>query len=103
MTAAAAHPFSEWLASYGAGSLDDKLTAGLAERAGDVVLLDKPGTLTLKLTVQAKGGGVVVTPGLKLSPPESKDGGQFFYVDAEGNLSRRDPNQPQLPTMEDKK
>lgn len=93
--------FSDWLAEYGGGSLDDKLTAQLCELAERVVLFDKSGTLTIKLSVAAKAGGVVVTPDLKVAAPESKQAGQFFYVH-DGDLSRRDPNQPQLPTMEDR-
>ncbi|CAB4136877.1 hypothetical protein UFOVP314_16 [uncultured Caudovirales phage] len=93
--------FATWLAQYGHGSLDDKLTAALAEVAQQVALLDKSGKLTLTLNVAAKAGGVVVTPDLKVSAPESKQSGQFFYVTPAGALSKRDPNQPTLPNMED--
>ena len=93
--------FSDWLASYGHGSLDDKLTAALADVAQAVQLLDKGGKVTLVLNLAAKAGGVVVTPDIKVTAPESKQSGQFFYVAADGTLSRRDPNQPTLPNMED--
>lgn len=102
-TDAPAVPFSEWLATYGSGVLDDKLTAALREVAEQVVLLDKSGTVTLKLTLTAKAGGVIVSPKVTATPPEGKEGGQFFFVAPDGSLSRRDPNQPQLPTMEDPK
>lgn len=92
--------FAEWLAGYGAGVLDDRLTAALAEVAEQVVLVDKSGTVTLKLTLTAKAGGVIVSPKVTFTPPESKEGGQFFYVLPTGALSRRDPNQPTLPNME---
>lgn len=93
--------FSVWLAQYGHGALDDKLTAALAEVAQAVQLLDKAGKVTLVLNLSAKAGGVVVTPDIKVTAPESKQSGQFFYVAADGSLSRRDPNQPTLPNMED--
>jgi hypothetical protein len=93
--------FSSWLAGYGAGTLDDKLTAALTEVAQQVALLDKSGKLTLTLSITAKAGGVVVTPDLKVAAPESKHAGQFFYVTPAGALSKRDPNQPTLPNMED--
>lgn len=96
-------PFNEWLAGYGAGVLDDRLTAALREVAEAVVLLDKAGTVTLKLTLSAKGGGVIVSPKVSFAAPEAKEGGQFFFVASDGSLSRRDPNQPQLPNMEDSK
>lgn len=96
-----AQSFSDWLKTYGGGVLDDKLTAGLRDVAEQVLLLDKGGTVTLKLTIAAKAGGVIVSPKVTAAPPEGKEGGQFFFVAADGTLSRRDPNQPQLPTMED--
>lgn len=94
-------PFSSWLKSYGAGSLDDKLTAAIAEAAQAVVLFDKSGKITLTLSLAAKGDGVIVTPDIKVAKPESKPSGQFFYVARDGALSRRDPNQPVLPGMAD--
>lgn len=93
-------PFSTWLATYGGGVLDDKLTAALREVAEQVVLADKTGTVTLKLALAPKAGGVIVSPKVTFAPPEGKEGGQFFYVTADGSLSRRDPNQPTLPNME---
>lgn len=96
-------PFSDWLADYGKGALDDKLTAALREVAEQVVLLDKNGTITLKLTLAPKAGGVIVAPRVSFQAPEGKEGGQFFYVTSDGSLSRRDPNQPTLPNMENLK
>ena len=96
-------PFADWLASYGGGTLNDKLTAALRDVAEQVVLLDKPGSITLKLTFSAKGGGVIVAPQVATKAPEGKESGQFFFLASDGSLSRRDPNQPQLPTMEDRK
>lgn len=93
--------FAAWLKSYGAGTLDDRLSAAVADVARACQLLDKSGTVTLKLNITAKAGGVVVTPDVKVVAPESKSSGQFFYVTADGSLSRRDPNQPTLPNMED--
>jgi hypothetical protein len=92
--------FHEWLREYAAGVLDDRLSAELAKVATQAQLLDKSGKVTLTLNVTPKAGGVVVTPDLKVSCPESKHGGQFYYVAPDG-LSRRDPNQPTLPNMED--
>lgn len=92
--------FSAWLASFGAGALDDKLTAGMRDVASQVQLLEKSGSLTIKITMAPQGGGVIVQPKVTVSAPEAKEGGQFFFVTAEGLLSRRDPNQPTLPNME---
>lgn len=88
--------FADWLLEYGQGVLNDRLTAALREVAEQVILHDKAGKVTLTLAFSAKGGGVIVSPSVKSAPPEGKEGGQFFYVAADGSLSRRDPNQPQL-------
>jgi hypothetical protein len=91
--------FSEWLAGYGSGALDDELTAALEEIAEQVVLNDKTGGLTLKLTLGEKGGGVIVAANVTAAPPKTKRE-QFFYVDPDGGLASRDPRQPQLPGTE---
>jgi ABC-type sulfate transport system substrate-binding protein len=93
--------FADWLSSYGSGALDDKLTAAMADVAQQVLLLDKTGRITLTLHIAPQGGGVIVTADVKAVAPEAKKTGQFFYVTPAGALSRRDPAQPQLPTMED--
>lgn len=95
--------FSDWIATYGGGVLNDRLTAALREVAEQVVLLDKAGAISIKLTIAAKAGGVIVSPKVTTTAPEGKESGQFFFVTADGSLSRRDPNQPQLPSMEDQK
>ncbi len=91
--------FSDWLRDYNGGALDDKLSAALAEVAGDVVLLEKPGTVALTLKIAENAGGVVVEHDVKATHPKSKNG-QFFYVTTDGELSRRDPNQPSIPGTE---
>jgi len=92
--------FADWLRSYSLGALDDRLTAALGDLASEVVLLEKTGTLTLTLKLSEKAGGVVVEHDVKTSHPKTKNG-QFFYLTASGELTRRDPAQPQLPGTED--
>lgn len=95
--------FSEWLAEFGSGALDDELTASLTEVAQSVRLQGKGGAVTLKLKVSEKGGGVIVEADVSSSVPRQKPSG-FFYVDElSGALSKRDPRQPQLPGTEDPK
>jgi hypothetical protein len=93
--------FSDWLKKYQGGALDDKLTAALREVASNVKLLEKPGAITLKLKLGEKGGGIVVEAEVAQAVPKPKQSGQFFYVADDGTLTRRDPSQPQLPSMED--
>lgn len=90
--------FSDWLADYSRGALDDELTAALEEVAHEVVLSEKAGTVTLKLAMTEKGGGVIVSAQVSAAPPKSKREA-FFYVSDDG-LSTRDPRQPTLPYEE---
>jgi hypothetical protein len=91
--------FSDWLAEHRSGSLDDELTAALVELAEKVVLEGKAGTLTLKLSLSEKGGGVIVAHEVKVTAPRVKTEA-FYFLTPDGGLSRRDPNQPLLPGME---
>lgn len=93
--------FSDWIAEFGEGALDDELTAHLMEVATAVRLHGKAGSLTLKLKFGEKGGGVIVDADVSSTAPQTKPSA-FFYVDEKNaRLSRRDPRQPQLPGTED--
>lgn len=97
--------FSSFLAEFGGGSLDDELTAALSEVADRVVMQEVTGTITLKLKLGVpKGttGGLIVEADVDAKPPKNKRA-NFFYVAEGGALSKRDPNQPQLPGVEDPK
>lgn len=87
--------FSTWLAEHRAGALDDELTAAMASVAEAVALLEAKGTLSLKLTVSAKGDVVLVSQEVTAKPPTSKIETMYYVTD--GRLSRRDPNQPPMP------
>lgn len=92
--------FSTWLAGYGAGHADDQLTAAMREVVGAVMLHDKGGTVSLKLSVSKAGDGVKVIADVTSKAPESKPGGQFFFVTpVTGDLTTRHPSQPVLPGM----
>lgn len=65
--------FSEWLATYAGGALDSRLTAALNETADAVALLDKGGSVSLKLTLTPQGGGVVVTGKVAHAAPQPKE------------------------------
>jgi hypothetical protein len=91
--------FSTWLHQYGAGALDDKLTAALAEVAQACRLLDKSGSLTLTLKITPTGDGVTVLADHAMKKPEAKPGGAFFYVATDGSLTTRHPSQPALPDV----
>lgn len=90
----------EVIREFGHGSLDDRLTAAINEVSAAVLLTEKPGAVTLKLAFSQKAGMVVIGTTITTAPPKQKHE-QMFYVSPDGELSRRDPNQPQLPTMEE--
>lgn len=86
---------SELIADFGNGSLNDRLTAAIKEVSDAVLLNEKPGTVSLKLTFTAKGGMVIVGSTVAMSPPKAKNE-QMYYPLPGGGLSRRDPAQPVL-------
>lgn len=90
--------FSEWIEEYADGALDDDLSAALEEVAQQVVLMGKAGALSLTLKLSTKGDGVLVTADVNAKPP--KHDRQLFYFARNGELTRRDPNQPQIPGTE---
>jgi hypothetical protein len=94
--------FSDWLAGFGGGALDDELTAALTEVTEAVRLEGKVGAVTLKLKIGDKADGVIVEADVTATPPRAKGRSAFFYVDPRtGLLTHRHPNQPQLPGTED--
>ena len=88
--------FADFIGTFGNGSLNDEMTAKFKDVAAAVQLLDKDGTITLTLKMSQKAGGMIVQPSIKVVAPEAKNN-QFFFIDKDGMLVRRDPNQPQIP------
>lgn len=97
--------FSDWLAEFGGGALDDELAAALSEVSEAVQVQGKKGTITLKLAVsQHKAGALVVDADVDTKPPKGPGRAAIFFFDpATGALTRRDPRQPQIPGTEDTK
>ncbi len=75
-------------------ALDDIVNAIEAERGVGV------GEITIKLKIKAKGDAYQVTSDLKVKVPERArlDTTMFFDADA-GELTRKDPRQPDLPEV----
>jgi hypothetical protein len=93
-------PFHEWLKGHARGTLDDELTAALAEVVEAVAHLEKPGkiVLELKVDVAGSGGRTVVTSGkVTTKPPEPAAEVSLFYVGEGGSLHREDPFQTRMP------
>lgn len=97
-------PFSEWMLTQRKGHLHEQLSEALVEVVNAVVEHDKVGTLTLKVKVAPGGRGysptVTITDAIVLNVPEGAPESALFFVDDDGNLTRRDPNQPELGLRE---
>ena len=95
-------PFSEVLRELGEGSTESELSEAMWDLIQRVQDTAKAGHLTLTIHVGFDGQGrMVVKDEVKTKLPEYSRPETRFFVDATGNASRRDPNQPLLPSLED--
>lgn len=95
-------PFAEFLQEQRGGAAHNEVSDAFNELVAAVQQYAKPGelTLTIKVKPAATGGGTVfVTDKVTLKAPEGDRPAALFFIDADANLSRRDPNQPELPGM----
>jgi hypothetical protein len=92
-------PFTVWLQEQRGGGLHGELSEKLAELSRAVLDNEKAGTLTLTIKVSPSkmDGAVQVEDKIAVKTPEGDRGAAIFFPDALGNLSRRDPRQPELP------
>lgn len=95
--------FAEWVQEQREGLLHSELSDALAEVSAAVVDLNKAGSLTLSLKINPAGKGqkaVFVVDEVKAKPPVDKPS-MMFFADGRGNLSRRNPDQPELQGLKD--
>ncbi len=93
-------PFGQWLLEQRDGALHSELSEWLQKVAEGVAQTGKKGTVTLTVTIQPMKapGRMIVTDDVKAKVPEDRGGSIFFERD--GNLSRSNPFQPELPLQE---
>jgi hypothetical protein len=93
-------PFADWLQEQARGQAHQELTEALWDLVQAVQATGKPGTITLTVTVEPMrktGGQVIVTRHkVKTAPPEPDREPSVSWVDRNGNLTRDNPNQPDL-------
>jgi hypothetical protein len=85
------------------GRFLDELSTELNDLTRQVRQTDKPGKVTITLNVKPvenDASRVIVSDLIAVTPPKVKKA-TLFYTTAESNLSRRDPNQPDIPGLED--
>lgn len=96
--------FSEWLRTHSRGTLDDEVTAALADVVKHVHDVRKKGSVVLEVVVEPAGssgrtlaiGGKLIT---KLPRPDAEL--SVYYPDMGGGLHREDPYQTRMPGRED--
>lgn len=96
-------PYAQFLQEQRRGTLHKELSESLAEIVAGVQQHGKKGALTLKVTV-APGkvpGTFIVSDKVTADVPIADAEPSLFYADDDGNLSRRDPRQPELTGLRD--
>lgn len=93
--------FAEWLNDQHQGATHHELSEALNELVEAVQETGKVGSLTLTVKVKPAARGsvrrVLVSDDIKLRKPEGERAESIYFVDDDHNLSRRDPDQPELP------
>lgn len=98
VTDANPRPFTEVLAELGEGSTLAEISEAFWDVIQRVQETAKAGSVTLHLAIGFDGQGrLVVKDEVKQKLPEFSRPETRFFIDKEGNASRRDPNQPALP------
>lgn len=91
-------PFHEVLREIGEGHLNQDLSEAFYDLLHKVQSTGRQGSLTLSISISSKGAGrVEVVDSIKVKAPEFDRPKTAFYIDKQGNASRRDPNQPEIP------
>jgi hypothetical protein len=93
-------PFADVLRSL-KGGLPEELAAALHDLVHKVTTTGGPGKLVLTLTVKPAGKGIdgAVTVGheVALKAPQLRRPESICFIDPQGNLTRNNPTQPELP------
>jgi hypothetical protein len=97
-------PFAEFLQQQRRGALHGELSEQLHELLQAVKETGKAGALTVRIDIKpaAKGNAeqVVVSDTSSVKKPQAARPESVFFLDDDGNLSRSDPRQTELPLRE---
>lgn len=97
-------PFHEFVRDLADGATDSELSEAIRDLIERVQDTGKAGLLTLKIGIGFDGGGrLIVKDEVSLKLPEFNRPTTSFFVDKNGNASRRDPNQPMIPSLDDRR
>lgn len=93
-----ARPFIDTLRDLEAGHLLDELSATQHSLVDAIRLAGKGGELTIKLTYKPDGSGqMTIKADVKAKEPVLSRGTSLFFLTPEGNLTRKDPRQQEIP------
>jgi hypothetical protein len=93
-----ARPFFETLRDIEAGALLDELSEHQHRLVDAIRLAGKGGELVIKLAYKPDGRGQMnIKAEVKVNEPKMSRGTSLFFLTPEGNLTRRDPRQQDLP------
>lgn len=91
-------PFIDTLRDIEAGGLLDELSETQHSLIDAIRLTGKGGELTIKLAYKPDGNGqMTIKADVKAKEPALSRGMSLFFLTPEGNLTRRDPRQQDLP------
>ena len=91
-----ARSFAHILAEIGRGDVEAEMSTAMHELVAAVQETEKAGKLTLSLTVKPVGEeSVEISVDVKSSTPTNRRP-SIFYIDGDGNLTRRNPDQPEF-------
>ena len=86
--------FSEWLAEYKGGSVDEELTSKLSELVQIIDQRGKKGSITFTLNLGKNGERALeLTEKVAVKLPPDSRSSAIFYPDEQGGLFRDDPFQ----------
>lgn len=96
--------FLSFLSDLRRGQAIEEYRQALVDLERSVRETGKPGSLTLTLTLKPVGKGMdafEIKDAFTAKMPIGEKGTTLLFADDAGRMSRRDPRQPQLPTMRD--
>lgn len=92
--------FMAVLGDVRSGAAVAEMSEALADIVQRAIESGKQGSISLTLTVQPHGAGqngFFIQDTMKVALPKMPKDKTVMFADAEGNLTRRDPRQPDLP------
>jgi hypothetical protein len=92
-------PITDWLNEHRDGELMVEASEAFADLVQRVQTTGRNGSIAIVLTVKAAGDMVAVVDDVTVKNPKVDRQVKSYFVDDDGNLSRSNPRQPELPGL----